>query len=101
MTDWGTEFQGEFQEFCVENQILMEKSCPYSAWQNSLVERANRTLSGIARAMLLDSQLGPQFCGLALSHTAFMSNRVCHADMDATLAQNADLGVIPADTQLL
>ena len=62
----------------------MEKSCPYSAWQNGLVERANRTLSGIARAMLLDSQLGPQFWGLALSHAAFISNRLCHADMTKT-----------------
>ena len=84
MTDWGTEFQGSFQEYCVEKHILMEKSCPYSAWQNGLVERANRTLSGIARAMLLDSQLGPQFWGLALSHAAFMSNRVCHTNTEAT-----------------
>ena len=56
MTDWGTEFQGAFEDFCVEKHISMEKSCPYSAWQNGLVERANRTLSNIARAMMLEEQ---------------------------------------------
>ena len=84
MTDWGTEFMGEFVAYCKDKQISMHKSCPYSAWQNGLVERANRTLSNLARAMLIDSQLGPQFWGLALSHAAFISNRVCHSGMNKT-----------------
>jgi len=43
-----------------------------------LVERANRTLSRLARTMMLDSQLPTEFWALALSHAAFISNRVCH-----------------------
>ena len=54
MTDWGTEFMGEFEQFCIDKQIKIEHSCPYSAWQNGLVERANGALSRIARAMMLD-----------------------------------------------
>ena len=78
MTDWGTEFMGEFEQFCIDKQIKIEHSCPYSAWQNGLVERANRTLSRLARTMMLDSQLPTEFWALALSHAAFISNRVCH-----------------------
>ena len=38
MTDWGTEFKGEFEQFCFDKGIKMIKSCPYTAWQNGLCE---------------------------------------------------------------
>ena len=84
MTDWGTEFQGSFEQFCVDKQIQIVHSCPYSAWQNGLVERANRTLSRLARTMMIDSQLPPEFWGHALDHAAFISNRVCHSGKTQT-----------------
>ena len=78
MTDWGSEFDGAFAVYCRENRIQMRKSCPYRAYQNGLVERANRSLSRIARAMMLDAEMGPEFWALALMHSAWMLNRVCH-----------------------
>ena len=56
----------------------MRKSCPYQAYQNGLVERANWSLARMARALMLDAEMGPEFWALALMHSAWMLNRVCH-----------------------
>ena len=84
MTDFGSEFKGVFTQFCIDKQIQMVNSCPYKAWQNGLVERANRTLSRLARTMMIDSQLPAEFWGHALDHAAFISNRVCHSNKTTT-----------------
>ena len=84
MTDFGSEFKGVFTQFCIDKQMQMVNSCPYKAWQNGLVERANRTLSRLARTMMIDSQLPAEFWGHALDHAAFISNRVCHSNKTTT-----------------
>ena len=99
MTDWGTEFMGDFRKFCVDKNIMMMKSCPYRAWQNGFIERANRTLATLARAMLIDSNLPPEFWGLALSHAAFVSNRACHSGAERTPYEQVT-GVQPDLTDL-
>ena len=85
MTDWGSEFDGAFAKFCVDNKIQMRKSCPYRAYQNGLVERANRSLTRIARTMMIDACMGPEFWGAAIKHAAYILNRVAHRnDMGRT-----------------
>ena len=42
LTDWGSEFHGAFEHYCVDHDIRMRKSCPHEHWQAGLVERANR-----------------------------------------------------------
>lgn len=61
-TDNGTEYINKtFDRFCVAHGIKHEKSAPYSAQQNGLAERMNRTIFEKVRAMLFDSKIGKVF----------------------------------------
>jgi hypothetical protein len=75
LTDWGTEFDGQFDEFCTESSIRTRRSCPYRAWQNGLVERGNKELKSITKCFLVESGLPPQFWGQALLAAVHVHNR--------------------------
>ena len=77
-TDWGSEFKGEFEAYCTENGIKMEKSCPYTAWQNGLVERCNRSLVNIAKTLMIQSKLPVEFWAHAVCTAAYTLNRLSH-----------------------
>lgn len=65
-----------FEEYLRENNITHELSAPYVPQQNGLVERENRTLTELARSMLLDVNV-PKFLWIeALSTAAYILNIV-------------------------
>ena len=54
-SDNGGEFiSGEFKEFCSAEGIQRELIAPHNPQQNGVVERKNKTIMGVARAMLHD-----------------------------------------------
>ena len=54
-SDNGGEFtSNEFKELCKDSGIKRELSTPYNPQQNGVVERKNRNIMEVARAMLHD-----------------------------------------------
>ena len=77
LTDQDKVFIGNpFARYCLDNGIGQLLSPAYRASFNGLVERSNRELKEIARAMLLDSGLPPSFWGHALLAACYVSNRI-------------------------
>ncbi|MBC7093238.1 DDE-type integrase/transposase/recombinase [Candidatus Bipolaricaulota bacterium] len=44
LTDWGSEFKGEFDRACRELGIVHTRTKPRHAWTNGFVERLQRTI---------------------------------------------------------
>jgi hypothetical protein len=75
LCDWGTEYKGQFEDFCTKSRIRLRHSCTYRAYMNGLVERSNRVLKTVARAILIDANLPPAFWAHALMTAAHIVNR--------------------------
>ena len=72
-SDNGTEFKNmKIEEWCDEEGIKHEFSATYTPQQNGVVERKNKTLITLARAMLDDYGTSERFWAEAI-------NTVCHA----------------------
>jgi len=56
--------------------ITHEKTVPCSPEQNSVSERANRTLVGRARSMMVDNGLAEEFWGEAIRTAVYLKNRI-------------------------
>ena len=54
-TDGGTEWLGDFAQFCRENQIRQTFSCPYSQFQNQTAEQAVCLVKQGGRRNMLES----------------------------------------------
>ncbi|KAJ0801008.1 putative RNA-directed DNA polymerase [Helianthus annuus] len=85
-TDMGGEFNSQaFDEFCQENGIRRQKTVPYTPQQNGVVDRRNRTVMGMTRAMLKAMEVPDMFWGEAVSHVVYVLNMVLtKAVKDAT-----------------
>ncbi len=55
LSDNGTEWKAEFQTFCQDNQIIQRFTRSYSPQANGVVERANKEIRKIVKAIMLDS----------------------------------------------
>ena len=67
--DNGTEYESnEFHDFCKEAGIKRETTTPYTPEKNGVVERNNRTIVEVIRAMLHDQRL-PKFLWAEASNT--------------------------------
>lgn len=65
----------EFQTLCEKSGIKRELTAPYSPQQNGVVERRNRTIMEMARAMMQEKQMPKSYWAEA-SHTAvYVLNR--------------------------
>jgi hypothetical protein len=74
-TDNGTEFKNSvWEEYFAANGIIHEYTAPYTSASNGVVERANRTLMDLARAMLQDAQLPEKYWAEAASTAAYIRN---------------------------
>jgi transposase InsO family protein len=72
-SDNGTEFKNtQVEDFLDEEGIKHEFLAPYTAQQNGVAERKNRTLIKMARTMLDEYKISDQFWAEAI-------NTVCHA----------------------
>nr|KYP35691.1 Retrovirus-related Pol polyprotein from transposon TNT 1-94 [Cajanus cajan]KYP38474.1 Retrovirus-related Pol polyprotein from transposon TNT 1-94 [Cajanus cajan] len=76
-SDHGGEFQNEsFQTFCEENGINHNFSVPRTPQQNGVVERKNRSLIELARAMLNENGLPKYFWADAVNTACYVLNRI-------------------------
>ena len=75
-TDYGGEFENQaFGEFCDAHGIDHNFSAPRTPQQNGVVERKNRVLTEMARAMLNENQTSQVFWADAMSTACYISNR--------------------------
>ena len=76
-SDNGTEFKNiKIEEWCDEEGIKHEFSATYTPQQNGVVERKNKTLITLARAMLDDYGTSEKFWAEAINTACHASNRV-------------------------
>jgi hypothetical protein len=75
-TDNGGEFIAtEFTSYCADQGIQRHYSAPYSPQQNSVVERRNQTVVGMARALLKQRGMPTIFWGEAVVTAVYILNR--------------------------
>ncbi|XP_010418802.1 PREDICTED: uncharacterized protein LOC104704403 [Camelina sativa] len=76
-SDHGGEFQNEsMKEFCEQHGISHQFSAQRTPQQNGVVERKNRTLQEITRAMIHGNQVPKKFWAEALNIACYIINRV-------------------------
>ncbi|XP_022891908.1 uncharacterized protein LOC111406762 [Olea europaea var. sylvestris] len=76
-SDHGKEFENfNLENFCLEEEIKHELSLPITPQQNGVVERKNRVLQEMARAMLPGKDLAMHFWDEAINTTCHIVNRV-------------------------
>jgi len=76
-SDHGGEFQNEkFNKFYEKTRIVHNFSAPRTPQQNGAMERKNRSLEELARAMLSESSLPKYFWADAISTSCYVMNRV-------------------------
>ena len=75
-SDRGGEFNlDEFSNYWLEHGIKRQLTAPYSPQQNGIVERKNRTMVSMVRAMLKAKDLPREFWGEAVSTAVYIINR--------------------------
>ena len=73
----GGEFlAGVFQGVCDEAGIRRQLTTPYSPQQNGVVERKNRTVMEMARALLKSMKIPGRFWVEAVGHSVYLLNRL-------------------------
>ncbi|KAG7584165.1 GAG-pre-integrase domain [Arabidopsis suecica] len=76
-SDHGGEFQNEsMKDFCENHGIAHQFSAPRTPQQNGVVERKNRTLQEMARAMIHGNQVPQRFWAEAINTSCYIINRV-------------------------
>jgi len=76
-SDRGGEFLAKsFQSVCEQAGIKHQFTAPYSPQQNGVVERKNRTVMEMARAMLKSMNLPGRFWAEAVRHAVYLLNRL-------------------------
>ncbi|CCO33001.1 Retrovirus-related Pol polyprotein from transposon TNT 1-94 Includes: RecName: Full=Protease [Rhizoctonia solani AG-1 IB] len=75
MSDRGGEFMSDaFECFLRDSGTVNQTSSPYTPEQNGRIERKNRDVMGITRAVLQESGLAPRFWGEAVLFAAYILN---------------------------
>ena len=76
-SDHGKEFENSYMEpFCTRSGISQEFSAPKTPQQNGVVERKNRVIQEMAKAMLHNKDVARNLWGEAVNTTCHMVNRV-------------------------
>jgi len=76
-SDHGGEFENEpFKIFCEKHGIVHEFSSPRTPQQNGVVERKNRSLQEMARAMIHENNLAKRFWAEAVNTACYVQNRI-------------------------
>ena len=63
-------------QFCKEKGMIHQTSCAYTPEQNGVVERKNRTILEITRALMLESKVPTHFWPEAIATSVFLMNRL-------------------------
>ena len=73
----GTEFTYKnFKNFCIEIQLRQEFTVPENPEQNSMTERANRTIVEVAGCLLLEAKLPQTYWLRAIATACYLRNLV-------------------------
>jgi len=72
----GEYFSNEFSEFCAVDEIIHERTPPYSPQSNRIAERKNRTLTDLVNAMLETTGLSKELWGVAILKASHVLYRV-------------------------
>jgi transposase InsO family protein len=72
----GKYFSNEFSEYLKEQRIQRKYSCSYSPQQNGVIERKNRHIAKVARAMLNEKNLPNYFWVEAVATAIYIMNRI-------------------------
>ena len=76
-SDHGKEFENSYMEsFCTRSGISQEFSAPITPQQNGVVERKNRVIQEMAKAMLHNKDLVRNLWGEAVNAACHMVNKV-------------------------
>jgi hypothetical protein len=76
LTDCDSVFLGDpFRAYCTDHAIRQRETVPHSHWMHGLCERGNKELKTMAKALLIDSGLPPQFWAHALLTASHLKNR--------------------------
>jgi hypothetical protein len=82
-SDNGLEFKNQkFTQLCISSGIIQEFNSPYTAEQNGLIERINRTIIETTRAYLYYSRAPLNFWNLALDAAVYIYNITPHASLN-------------------
>jgi len=94
-SDNGGEFVNKsMQEFLRENGLIHQTSCPNTPQQNGVVERKNRKLLEMTRAMIFDAQVPTRVWPEAVATSAYLLNRL----PSQTLSHQTPLQILATQT---
>jgi transposase InsO family protein len=103
-SDNGSEFRNtKVEEYCDDEGIKHELTSTYTTQQNGVIERKNKTLITLARAMLDDYGVLQRFWAETINMACHGSNRVylhCHMDLPGpttSVGTRTDYSVGPWD----
>ena len=92
-SDNGGEYiSGEFKDFCRKKIIRIELIVPHNPQQNGVVERKNRTIVGVARAMLHDQGLLMKLWAEACNTAVYVQNHFPHRVLGMSTPEEAFTG---------
>ena len=85
----------QFADFVTQLRIIHEKSALYEHHQNGAVERTNRTITEMCRALIHIWGLPPKLWTYVVRHAVYIFNLLVHAGRNATQMEIA-LGICPS-----
>jgi hypothetical protein len=95
-SDNGGEYTSkEFEGFCKEAGIKRELTVPYNPQQNGVAERKNRSIIGVAKAMIHDQDLPMFLWAEACNTTVYIQNQCPHKILEDKTPEEAFTGVKP------
>ena len=62
--------------YCADQDVVRHHTTSYSPQQNSVVERRNQTVVGMARSMMKAKSMSTRFWGEAVTTVVFILNHV-------------------------
>jgi len=98
-TDQGGELWAsqDFRKLALGAGYLLEPTGSGAPFQNGLAERPNQTFGQMVRCLLHSSGLGPEYWSYALTHAAYLKNRLPHTAIQTT-PYEAYTGLRPSAT---
>jgi hypothetical protein len=100
-TDNGGEFTAaEFASYCADEGVQRHYSAPYSPQQNGVVVRRNKTVVGMARALLKQRGMSALFWGEAVVTAVYILNRSSTKALNGMIPYEAWHGRKPAVSHL-